>query len=81
MPPFYDSLMAKIIVHAADRPAALDKMRRALAETRIQGVATNLAFHSDVLADPEFEKGGVDTGYLPRFLERRRSMQEVSTRG
>ena len=81
VPPFYDSLMAKIIVHAADRPAALDKMRRALAETRIQGVATNLAFHSDVLADPEFEKGGVDTGYLPRFLERRRSVREVSARG
>ncbi len=81
VPPFYDSLMAKIIVHAADRPAALDKMRRALAETRIQGVATNLAFHSDVLADPEFEKGGVDTGYLPRFLDRRRSVQEVSGRG
>ena len=81
VPPFYDSLMAKIIVHAADRPAALDKMRRALAETRIQGVATNLSFHSDVLADPEFEKGGVDTGYLPRFLERRRSVQEVSAHG
>jgi acetyl-CoA carboxylase biotin carboxylase subunit len=81
VPPFYDSLMAKIIVYAADRPAALDKMRRALAETRVQGVATNLAFHSDVLADSEFEKGGVDTGYLPRFLERRRSVQEVSARG
>jgi acetyl-CoA carboxylase biotin carboxylase subunit len=81
VPPFYDSLIAKIIVHAADRPAALDKMRRALAETRVQGVATNLAFHSDVLADPEFEKGGVDTGYFPRFLERRRSVQEVSARG
>ncbi len=81
VPPFYDSLMAKIIVHAADRPAALDKMRRALAETRIEGVATNLAFHSDVLADPEFEKGGVDTGYIPRFLERRRSVEEVSAHG
>lgn len=81
VPPFYDSLMAKIIVHAADRPVALDKMRRALAETRIQGVATNLSFHSDVLADPEFEKGGVDTGYLPRFLERRRSVEEVSAHG
>jgi len=81
VPPFYDSLMAKIIVHAADRPAALDKMRRALAETRIHGVATNLAFHSDVLADPEFEKGGVDTGYLPRFIERGRSVEEVSARG
>jgi len=81
VPPFYDSLLAKVIVHDADRPAALHKMQRALAETRVEGVATNVTFQSEVLADPEFEKGGVDTGYLPKFLERRRSAQEVSARG
>jgi acetyl-CoA carboxylase, biotin carboxylase subunit len=79
--PFYDSLMAKIIVHAADRPAAIERMSRALARTRIEGVATNLAFHVDVLADPEFRQGGMDTGYLPRFLERRRAAQEVRVHG
>jgi acetyl-CoA carboxylase, biotin carboxylase subunit len=77
IPPFYDSLMAKIIVHAADRSSALERMRRAIAATQIEGVATNLAFHSGVLADPEFQKGGVDTGYLPRFLERQRVVQEA----
>lgn len=77
IPPYYDSLMAKIIVHAADRPAALERMRHALAATRIEGVATNLAFHAEVLTDSEFQAGGVDTGFLPRFLERRRVMQEV----
>ncbi len=61
IPPFYDSLMAKIIVHAADRPAALERMRQRIAATRIEGVATNLAFHAAVLADPEFQAGGVDT--------------------
>jgi len=71
IPPFYDSLMAKIIVHAADRPAALERMRKALAATYIDGVATNVAFQAEVLADAEFEQGGVDTGFLPRFLERR----------
>jgi acetyl-CoA carboxylase, biotin carboxylase subunit len=74
--PFYDSLMAKIIVHAADRSAALERMRKALASTQIEGVATNLGFYADMLADPEFERGGVDTGFLPRFVERR-VMQEV----
>ena len=81
IPPYYDSLMAKIIVHASDRPAALEGMRRALAATSIEGVATNLAFHSEVLADPEFQAGGVDTGFLPRFLERQRLAQEVRAHG
>ena len=70
IPPYYDSLMAKIIVHAADRPAAIGGMRQAIANTRIRGVATNLAFHAAVLADPEFQAGGVDTGYVSRLLER-----------
>ncbi len=81
IPPFYDSLMAKIIVHAADRPAALGRMREALVATHIEGVATNVAFHQEVLADPEFEQGGVDTSYLPRFLERRRVSQEARAHG
>jgi acetyl-CoA carboxylase biotin carboxylase subunit len=81
VPPFYDSLMAKIIVHAADRPAALERMRHALAATHIEGVATNLAFHADVLTDPEFKTGGVDTSYLPRLLESRRLAQEVRAHG
>lgn len=77
IPPFYDSLMAKIVVHAADRPAALERMRRALAATHIEGVATNVGLHADIFADPEFERGGVDTSYLPRFLERQRVVQEA----
>jgi len=81
IPPFYDSLMGKIIVHAADRPTALERMRRALAATHIEGVSTNLAFHSDVLADREFQRGGVDTSYVPRFLERWRLPQQVLAHG
>jgi acetyl-CoA carboxylase, biotin carboxylase subunit len=81
IPPYYDSLMAKIIVHAADRPAALERMRRALAVTRVDGVATNLSFQADVLSDSEFQKGGVDTDFLPRFLERRRAVEEVRAHG
>ena len=71
VPPFYDSLLAKIIVHGPDRLTALKRMRQAIAETRIEGVSTNLPFHAELLADAEFANGGVDTAFLPRFLERR----------
>jgi acetyl-CoA carboxylase biotin carboxylase subunit len=81
IPPFYDSLMAKIIVHGTDRPTALERMRQALAATHIQGVATNVAFHADILADPEFATGGVDTSYLQRFLESRRLVEETRAHG
>ena len=70
VPPFYDSLMAKIIVHAPDRPTALGKMQQAIAAARITGVATNLPFHAVMLRDPEFRAGGVDTGYVARLLQR-----------
>lgn len=69
IPPFYDSLMAKIIAHGVDREAALERMWQAVASTRVRGVATNLAFHATVLANQEFQAGGVDTAFLPRLLE------------
>ena len=64
--PFYDSLMAKIIAHADDRPAALARLQRAIAATRLDGVTTNLSFHTTVLSHPKFQVGGVDTGFLAR---------------
>jgi acetyl-CoA carboxylase biotin carboxylase subunit len=81
VPPFYDSLLGKIIVHAAERPKALERMRHALAGTRVKGVATNTQFLEDVLSDPEFEKGGVDTSYLPRFMEKQRLAQGAHAHG
>jgi len=77
VPPYYDSLLAKIIAHGPDRPSALGRLRQALGQTRIEGVATNLAFQGEVLADAEFQAGGVDTGYLPRLLERRAALVEA----
>jgi acetyl-CoA carboxylase biotin carboxylase subunit len=70
VPPFYDSLLGKVIAHGPDRATALARLRVALAETRIEGVATSVSFLADVLADPEFANGGVDTGFLPRYLAR-----------
>jgi len=77
VPPYYDSLMAKIIAHGRDRAEALARLRKAIAETQIEGVKTNLGFHAEVLADPEFAAGGMDTGFLPRFFERRSALQEA----
>jgi acetyl-CoA carboxylase biotin carboxylase subunit len=70
IPPFYDSMIAKVIAHGPDRRTALARLRTALDDVRIAGVATNLAFQQAVLADSDFAAGGVDTGFLARFLDR-----------
>lgn len=67
VPPFYDSLMGKLIVHGNDRHAALALLEQALAATRIEGVATNIGFHQKVLGNAEFRLGGVDTGFVTRI--------------
>ncbi|HEV2702825.1 MAG TPA: acetyl-CoA carboxylase biotin carboxylase subunit [Steroidobacteraceae bacterium] len=69
IPPYYDSLMAKIIAHAPDRPGAISGLRQALAATRVSGVHTNLGFQDRVLASAEFQAGGFDTGFVARLLE------------
>jgi acetyl-CoA carboxylase biotin carboxylase subunit len=57
VPPFYDSLLAKVIVHARDRAEAIERMRRALSETVVEGVKTTIPFQLKVLGDPEFVAG------------------------
>ena len=78
VPPYYDSLIGKLIAHAADRPAALRLMTQAITDTHIAGIATNLDFLAAVLADAEFGAGAVDTGFLARFLERSRRGPELA---
>ena len=67
VPPFYDSLLAKVIAHGSDRAQALERLERAIAITRVEGIATNLAFHSAALANAGFRAGGVDTGFVTRM--------------
>jgi acetyl-CoA carboxylase, biotin carboxylase subunit len=70
VPARYDSLLAKLVVTGADRDQALARLRGALARCRIEGVATNLAMLATLAGDEEFAAGGVDTGYLARWLAR-----------
>jgi acetyl/propionyl-CoA carboxylase alpha subunit len=62
----YDPLLAKLIAHAEDRDACLDRMAAALRETEILGVRTNLGFLSWLISQPAFRSGDVDTGYVER---------------
>ena len=68
IPSEYDSMIAKVIVHAPDRKAALQKMRSALDEMLIMGVETNLDFQYRILKNPEFCEGKADTGFIERIL-------------
>ncbi|MEO8368719.1 MAG: 5-oxoprolinase/urea amidolyase family protein, partial [Candidatus Solibacter sp.] len=75
--PYYDPMLAKIIVHAADRPAALDRMRAALAECRVEGIETNLDYLRQILNDAAFAAGGITTSYLRGFDYRRRAVDVI----
>jgi acetyl-CoA carboxylase biotin carboxylase subunit len=81
VPPFYDSLLAKIIVYAGERAAALDRMAAALADCDLRGVAVNTALHRRILADAAFRRGAVDTGYLQRLLAAGEAAQPRSAAG
>jgi acetyl-CoA carboxylase biotin carboxylase subunit len=70
IPPYYDSLVAKVIVWAEDRPAALRRARRALDEFVLEGVPTTRGFAIQILASDEFTSGRYTTGYLERAAER-----------
>ncbi len=63
---YYDPMISKLCVWAADRPAAIDRMRRALDEYHVGGIRTNLAFHRRVMRHPAFLAGDYDTGYIER---------------
>jgi acetyl-CoA carboxylase biotin carboxylase subunit len=64
VPPYYDSLLAKLIVYAPDRKQAIARMRRALTEFLISGVETNIDFHLAILRDQDFIEGNYNIGYL-----------------
>ena len=71
--PYYDSMIAKIIVHGRDRQEAIARMRRTLEMTVVEGIKTTIPLHLRILSDPEFAAGKLSTSFMDRFLSRPRS--------
>ena len=68
IPPYYDSLIAKIIAHGRDRQEAIARMRRTLEMTVIEGIKTSIPMHLKILADPDFVAGRLSTAFMERYL-------------
>ncbi len=66
--PYYDSLVAKVIVHGRDRQEAIARMRRTLEMTVIEGIRTSIPLHLRVLADADFQAGRLSTAFMDRYL-------------
>ena len=69
IPPFYDSMVGKLIVHGDDREEAIAKMKRSLEELVVEGIETNIDFQFDLLHNPDVVKGNLDTGLIGRIME------------
>jgi acetyl-CoA carboxylase biotin carboxylase subunit len=70
IPPYYDSLIGKLVAHGDNRKMALERMYRALSEYLIRGIETTIPLHKAILSDPVFIAGKATTGYLEEFLSR-----------
>jgi len=70
IPPYYDSLIGKLIVWGRDRESAIRRMRRALRECAITGLPTTIGFHQKILDSPEFQKGDVYTNFVEQLMQR-----------
>jgi acetyl-CoA carboxylase biotin carboxylase subunit len=73
VPPNYDSLIAKVITHGEDRPEAIARMRLALDSTIIEGIETTIPFLLELMDDPLYVSGDVDTGFVERRMAERRA--------
>src|SRR5438067_8280478 len=71
IPPYYDSLIAKLIVRGKDREEAISRMSRALGMFIIEGVHTTIPLHRKILADPDFRAGKTDTTFIEQFLAKK----------
>ncbi len=76
VPPYYDSLIAKLIVRDRNRERALAKMRRALEGFLIEGIKTNIPMHQKIFQDPEFIAGRLSTHFMEEWMRRVRALEE-----
>jgi acetyl-CoA carboxylase biotin carboxylase subunit len=72
VPPHYDSMIGKIIVHGDTREQALARMRIALSETVIEGIQTNIPLHRELMVDAKFVEGGTSIHYLEEWMSGRK---------
>jgi acetyl-CoA carboxylase biotin carboxylase subunit len=68
IPPYYDSLVAKLIAYGSNRGEAIDRMRRALEMFIVEGIYTSIPLHLKIMADEDFQAGRLDTNFIKRFL-------------
>jgi len=68
IPPYYDSLVAKLIVKGRDRTEAISRMKRALEMFVIEGIKTSIPLHRRILAHPDFIKGKLDTHFIEKII-------------
>ena len=66
--PYYDSMIAKVMVHGRDRQEAIARMRRTLEMTVIEGIKTNVSLHLKILAEADFVAGRLSTAFMNRFM-------------
>jgi acetyl-CoA carboxylase, biotin carboxylase subunit len=70
IPPYYDSLVAKLITHGADRKEAIERMRRALSMFVVEGIHTSIPLHEQIVSDPDFQAGRFDTTFLSKLKDK-----------
>ncbi len=80
VPPYYDSLIAKLIAHGHNREEAMARMRRALGMFIVQGIHTTIPLHQRIFEDEEFRQGQFDTKFMERFFERAKERREAEAR-
>jgi acetyl-CoA carboxylase biotin carboxylase subunit len=74
IPPYYDSLIAKLIVHGRDRKEAIGRLKRALDEFVVEGIKTTIPFHQFVINTPEFQSGDFDTHFIENIYQKESSI-------
>jgi acetyl-CoA carboxylase biotin carboxylase subunit len=79
VPPYYDSLIAKLITYGKDRPEAMARMSRALEMFVVEGIHTSIPLHRRILQDEEFKAGRFDTKFMERFFEREKERAQALT--
>jgi acetyl-CoA carboxylase biotin carboxylase subunit len=78
VPPYYDSMIAKIIVHGRDRQEAIARMRRTLDMTVIEGIRTSVPLHLKILAEADFQAGRLSTGFMDRFMPKQKKATSLA---